>query len=67
MISKKVFNRKSKTHWFNAAATVTGAAMIYLPGLEGVISPEIFPWVLAGFGIGNHVLRNITTTPIDQK
>jgi len=67
MISKKVFNPKSKTHWVNGIAMGASAGLLVLPGLNGSIHPEAYPWVLAGFAGVNHVLRNMTTKSIDDK
>lgn len=58
---------KSKTVWANVATVV--AAMLtaveqYLSVLSPVIDPVIFPWVLAGVGVVNIVLRAITTEGI---
>lgn len=64
---KKIFNPRSKTHWVNGAGMAASAGLLVLPGLDGSIPPEAFPWVLAGFAATNHVLRSITTTPIDEK
>ena len=66
-IPKKIFNPASKTHWVNGAGVVISAGLLVLPGLQGSIPPETFPWILAGVTGTNHVLRSITDTSIEQK
>ena len=66
-MNKKIFNPKSKTHWVNGIGLVASAGLMVLPGLKGSISPEAFPWILAGFAATNHVLRNLTNTAITDK
>ncbi|MGB2815284.1 MAG: hypothetical protein WBC75_09400 [Dehalococcoidales bacterium] len=67
MNSKRIFNPKSKTHWLNGVGMVTSAALLVLPGLGGSISPDTFPWILAGVTASNHILRSVTDTAITDK
>ena len=66
-MSKKIFNPRSKTHWLNGVGMIVSAGLLVLPGLQGSITPEAFPWILAGITAANHVLRNMTTTSITDK
>lgn len=66
-MNKKVFNPRSKTHWVSAATTVSGALLMFAPGLEGALPPSAFAWTLFGLGVVNHILRNVTSTDIEAK
>jgi hypothetical protein len=67
MQPKHLFNPASKTHWVNGAGMAVSAALLVLPGLQGSITPEAFPWILAGITATNHVLRSITNKSITDK
>jgi len=67
MTPKHIFNPNSKTHWVNGAGMAVSAALLVLPGLQGSITPEMFPWILAGITAINHILRSVTTTSITDK
>ncbi len=66
MIPKKIFNPNSKTHRANLMVVI-GGLLMFLPGLEGSIPPSLYPWILFGVATVNHILRNVTTTAIDDK
>lgn len=66
-MNKKIFNRNSKMHWVSGATTITGSLLLFVPGLESVLDPKTFAWILFGLGVVNHLLRNVTKTAIDEK
>ena len=47
--------------------TAAAGALVILPGLEDTITPAMFPIVLAAITFVDHMLRNMTTTSIDQR
>lgn len=67
MDSRHIFNPRSKTHWVNGVGMAASAGLLVLPGLQGSIGPEAFPWILAGVTATNHVLRSVTTTAVTHK
>ena len=67
MTPQHIFNPRSKTHWVNGAGMAVSAALLVLPGLQGSITPEAFPWILAGITATNHILRSVTTSSITAK
>lgn len=59
--------RRSRTLWFNLAATVPlllDAAAANLGLLQPLIPPRYYPLVVACITIGNLWLRAITTSPL---
>ena len=67
MNMKKVFNPKSKTHLFNWAIGVSGAALTFLPTVREFIPSDQYGNLFIGFSIVGIVLRNVTTSAIDAK
>ena len=59
---------KSKTVWFNVltigGAVLSGVAGL-LPTLQLLIPPEVYAITLFTIGVGNIVLRTLTTGPIN--
>lgn len=56
----------SKTFWANVIV-VAVAVLAYLGAQPGLIPAEFGPWVLAGVGALNIVLRFMTNEPITLK
>lgn len=67
MNTKKIFNWKSKTHWFAAALFILGLALAILPEVEHLIDPAWYAPAIAIIGILVGALRSVTKTAIDQK
>jgi hypothetical protein len=67
MTPQHIFNPRSKMHLVNGAGMAASAALLVLPGLQGSIPPEAWPWILAGVTALNHVLRSITKSAITDK
>lgn len=67
VISKKVFNRKSKTHWASTAVLVLGSLMTFLPTVMQFIPTDWYGPIFIACGVTFHVLRNVTRTDIEAK
>lgn len=46
---------------------VSIAALVSSTEMVGLIPPQAQPWIALTGGVGNIVLRSMTTTPIGQK
>lgn len=66
-MNKKVFNPKSKTHQATAITALVAAAIQFAPDIKELIEPEHYAIGMFVLSVIFHVLRNVTTTPIDQK
>lgn len=64
---KLLFNPKSKTHIVNALTMITAGAITQMPTLKEAIDPGWYPYMLAGLGLLNYILRNVTDTAITDK
>jgi hypothetical protein len=62
-----IFNPKSKTHWVSTATAILGGLMTFLPTVMQFIPVEMYGPIFVLLGVAFHVLRNLTTKPIDEK
>jgi|GEM_PF-3629008 len=67
MISKKILNTNSKTHKFGYLIGVFGGLLSFLPAAKEFISPELYGYIFMGVSVAVIVLRNVTTTAIEEK
>ena len=61
------FTLKSKTHLFGAALGIFGALASFLPTVRDLMSPEIYSYLFIGSSVIVILLRNVTTTSINEK
>ena len=66
-MNKAVFNAASKTHWISLATTISGALLTFAPQVIGFVPVEYYGPIFIGLGLVFHVLRSITTTPIEDR
>lgn len=66
-MNKKVFNHRSWTHWAGYLAIILPEVIAWMPTIEGTVDPEIYIRVTQALGLVMILLRNKTTTPIDQR
>ena len=66
-VPKKLFNPHSKTHLWALLQAITGALVIALPEMRAALTPTDYAIAVGVVTVVNITLRNITTTPIDQK
>ncbi len=62
-----MINIKSKTHNYGALIGIFGGLQAFLPQVREFIPEDQFGWIFIFVGVGVIVLRNMTTTPINQK
>lgn len=58
---------KSKTMWFSAGLVLLGAIGDVSAYLQGVLTPQMFNWVMVVVGLVSAILRILTTKPLDEK
>ena len=61
------FTLKSKTHVFGALVGVFGGLLTLLPTVQQHIHKDWYGFIFIGISVIAIVLRNVTTTPINQK
>ena len=66
-MNKQVFNPKSKTHWVSSATGAVGGLMLFAPQVMQYIPEDYYGPIFIGLGVIFHVLRNVTTSPIEDK
>ena len=64
---KTLFNPKSKTHIATTITAISGSLLTFLPTVQQYYPPEFYGPTLIGLGIGFHILRNVTKSPISEK
>ena len=67
MIPKKVFNPRSRQHWFGVALGIAGGLLSTLPSVREFIPEQAYGLAFVALSVAVIVLRNITKTPIDQR
>ena len=63
----KVYNPKSKTHNVAMATAIVGGLFTFAPQAMAFMPQEYYGPMFIALGVAHIVLRNVTTTPIDQK
>lgn len=62
---------RSRTVALNVACAVLIALLealpAWLPALEGVLPPTVYPWVLVAVNLVNVALRAVTTQPLQER
>jgi len=58
---------KSKTMWMQMATAVFGVALVTMPVLQDVMTPERYAYIFMGISVVNAMLRVVTTRPLIAK
>ena len=67
MISKKVYNPKSKQHNFGYLLGIFGALLSFLPTVREFIPADQYGNIFIGVSVATIVLRSVTNKPIDNR
>ena len=64
---KKVYNPKSKTHNVAMITAIVGGLLTFAPQIMAFIPGDWYGPIFIGLGVAHIILRNVTTTPIEEK